>query len=50
MPATRRIRDSVLAVSLRLAAVLMAIAFLPRGTGQVGSDRYSSIVIDAATG
>ncbi len=50
MPATRRIRDSVLAVSLRLAAALLAIAFVAGpARAQVGSDRYSSIVIDVAT-
>ncbi len=50
MPATRRFRDLVLAVSLRLAAALMAIAFMAGpARAQIGSDRYSSIVIDAAT-
>ncbi len=52
MPATRRIRDSVFSTSLRLAAALLAIALAAtpaRARAQVGSDRYSSIVIDAAT-
>jgi D-alanyl-D-alanine carboxypeptidase len=50
MPAIRRIRRSVWSASLYLATALLALvlAAVP-ARAQVGSDRYSSIVIDAAT-
>jgi D-alanyl-D-alanine carboxypeptidase len=50
MPATRRVRDLVFGASLALAAALLAIVLAAApARAQIGSDRYSSIVIDAAT-
>jgi len=51
MPATRRGFDSVLRVSLPLAAALLAIVLAAApARAQIGSERYSSVVVDAATG
>jgi D-alanyl-D-alanine carboxypeptidase len=51
MPATRRLRDLLLPACLHPAAVLLAIVLAAApARAQIGSERYSSIVIDAATG
>ena len=48
MPATRRVRDRVILTSLGALAALFLFAGAARA--QIGSDRYSSIVIEAASG
>ena len=51
MPATRRVRAIVIAVAARLGLALAALALAAApARAQIGSDRYSSIVIDAASG
>ena len=50
MPATRHIRPSMLSAGLCLATAVLALVLAPApARAQIGSDRYSSIVIDAAT-
>ena len=51
MPATRRRCDRTDATRVVLAAALLAIVLaVAPARAQIGSDRYSSIIIDAATG
>ncbi len=51
MPATPTSRDRVFPTSLFLAATLLAITLaIAPARAQIGSDRYSSIIIDAADG
>ncbi len=50
MPAMRRVYDAIISNALRIAAALLAFSVVVAtpAQAQIGSDRYSSIVIDAA--